>query len=214
VGLGGAVISANLSAGVRRGTGSAIAGKAAAAGGRGERFLDWISGAFPLGGLSGAASSTNVGGAGSVFAGDATAIASSAIWIAGEGNAVGSAGVAAGALGGGTAATLSGSLGAASLAGGSAGAGSSVNLVGGTSSRGRAFADSTSGRTRESIVSPAGTAGSSSVKTEVSVAADECPLVSPKSRYCCGAAASSGTGGTARSFSTMDKTPLVTAIPD
>jgi hypothetical protein len=107
------------------------------------------------------------------------------------------------------------SISGALFSGGRSGAGSSTNLGGGGGAAGAAFADSTRGRTRESIVSPAGTAGSSSVRTEVSVVAGECPpecpLVKPKSRYCCGAAASNGTRGTARSCSTMDKTRLVTA---
>jgi hypothetical protein len=61
------------------------------------------------------------------------------------------------------------------------------------------------------MVSPVGTAGSSSAATVVSTATDECPLVKPKSKYCCGAGASNGTEGTARSCSNIAKTPLVLA---
>src|SRR5580704_7857209 len=70
--------------------------------------------------------------------------------------------------------------------GGGAGAVDSTGgFLAGAASTGVRLADSTSGRTSESMVSPVGTAGSSSAATVVSTATEECPLVKPKSRYCC-----------------------------
>jgi hypothetical protein len=116
---------------------------------------------------------------------------------------VGCVGSAAGSVGG-------SAVGRFKSAMGGAGAASTGGASTGAASTGAAFADSTSERTRESIVSPAGMAGSSSAITAVSIATDECPLVNPNSRYCSGAAESNGTAGTARSCSTIDNTPLVT----
>ena len=178
----------------RNGLGLAPSGDDGAGGGTAAGFPVSMSDALIRGGVSGAANSTNVGC---------------------EGSAAGSFGAGA-SVGGSAVGRFKRAMGGAGAA--STGAISTGVCSTGGASTDAAFADSTSGRTRESMVSPAGIAGSSSASTAVPIAAEECPFVKPKSRYCCGAAASSGTEGTARSCSTIANTPLVTAntplVPD